>query len=96
MEATSFERTSIERSLKPEAILALKDATEVDLSVSGPTRAGDMLRYGLVDELAFFIVPVVVGAGSRFLPAKLSLNLALVEEHRVGSGTLFLRYAIQP
>jgi dihydrofolate reductase len=54
-----------------------------------------MLRYGLVDELAFFIVPGVVGAGSRFLSAQLSLDLVLVEEHRFGSGTLFLRYAIR-
>jgi len=36
-----------------------------------------------------------VGAGIRFLPKQLSLDLSLVEERRFSPGTVFLRYAIR-
>jgi hypothetical protein len=40
-----------------------------------------------VDEYQLFVVPAVVGGGTRALPGQARLNLALAEEYRFGSGT---------
>jgi len=45
-----------------------------------------------VDEYQLFVVPAVVGGGTRALPDQVRLNLALAEEHRFGSGTVYLCY----
>jgi hypothetical protein len=37
-------------------------------------------------------VPVVVGDGKRALPARVRMNLDLLDERRLGQGTVFLRY----
>jgi len=95
MEDPVLPKTRVVRRLDPDAVRTLKQSTAADLEVAGPTLAGDLLRDGLVDELTLFVVPVVVGAGTRFLPDQLSLRLSLVEERRFASGTVFLRYAIQ-
>ena len=95
LEEPAIQRTRVERRLDLDAVRALKESSASELGVAGPTLAGDLLRAGLVDELTLFIVPVVVGAGTRFLPEQLSLDLSLVEERSFGSGTVFLRYAIR-
>ena len=95
LEKPDVPRTRVERRLDIDAVRSLKEASAADLAVGGPTLAAEMLRAGLVDELTLFIVPVVVGAGTRFLPEQLRLDLSLVEEQRFGSGTVFLRYAIR-
>lgn len=85
-------RTRVERRLDLDAVRALKESTDADLAVGGPTLAAPLLRAGLVDELTVFLVPVIVGGGTRFLPDGLSLDLTLTEERRFASGTVFLRY----
>jgi riboflavin biosynthesis pyrimidine reductase len=47
---------------------------------------------GLVDEYQLFLVPAVVGGGTRALPDQVRLNLALAEERRFGGGTVYLCY----
>ena len=42
------------------------------------------------DEL--FLVPAVVGGGTRALPDRVRLDLALADERRFGNGTAYLRY----
>jgi hypothetical protein len=37
-------------------------------------------------------VPAVVGGGTRALPDRVRLNLALMREHRFGSGVIYLCY----
>jgi len=49
----------------------------------------------LVDEIQMFICPAVVGAGKRFFPDCLRLNLELVDEHRFRNGVVFLRYVVR-
>jgi riboflavin biosynthesis pyrimidine reductase len=88
-------RTRVERRLDLETVRGLKEASSADLAVGGPSLAGQLLRAGLVDELTLFVVPVVIGGGTRFLPDRLSIHLSLVEERRFGSGIVFLRYVIQ-
>jgi dihydrofolate reductase len=89
------ERTRIERSFDPDAVRALKSATELNLSIDGPTLAEHALRAGLVDELHVYVCPVVVGGGTAFYPAGLSLDLELLEERAFGNGVLSLQYAVR-
>jgi dihydrofolate reductase len=89
-------RTRIERDFDPDAIRRMKDSATSDLSIGGPELAGQALRAGVVDEFAVFVAPVVVGAGNPALPAKLRLDLELLDERRFGNGMAFLRYQIGP
>ena len=93
LEDPGLPRTRVERRLDLDAVRALKESTDADLAVGGPTLAAHLLRAGLVDELTVFLIPVVLGGGTRFLPAGLTLELSLTEERRFASGTVFLRYA---
>jgi riboflavin biosynthesis pyrimidine reductase len=54
--------------------------------------AAQAIAAGLVDEYQLFVVPAVVGGGTRALPDQVRLNLALTQEHRFGSGTVYLCY----
>lgn len=95
LDRPAIPRTTLERRLDLEAVRALKESSTADLAVGGPTLAAHLLRAGLVDELTLFVVPKVVGGGTRFLPDGLDLDLSLEEERRFGSGTVFLRYAVR-
>jgi dihydrofolate reductase len=92
LQHVSSARTRIERDFDAEAVLRMKDSAPRDLTVSGPELAGRALEAGLVDELQMFVVPVIVGAGKKALPAGVFVNLRLVGERRFGNGTVFLRY----
>ena len=94
LDAVSTARTRLERELDPDAVRRLKEASAHDLSVGGPTLAGAALRAGLVDELGLFVVPVVVGGGTRALPDDVRLVLELVDERRFAGGVVFLRYLV--
>jgi dihydrofolate reductase len=89
----SSARTRIERVFDPEAVRALKDAADRDVTIGGPALAAQALRAGLVDELHLFLSPVVVGGGTPALPGDLRLDLVLLDERRFGSGVVQLHYA---
>jgi hypothetical protein len=38
------------------------------------------------------VAPIVVGAGKRFLPDEVRVELELLGERRFGNGMVFLRY----
>ena len=95
LSAPAIERTRVEARLDIGDVRDLKASSGTDLSVSGPDLASDLLRAGLVDELAIYVAPVVVGGGNRLLPIGLQLRLSLVEEFRFASGMVFLRYAVR-
>ena len=90
----SSARTRIERELDPREIERLKASTEQDISIGGPELAAHALSAGLVDELHVFMVPIVVGAGTRFLPNNVRLGLDLLDERRFGGGVIYLHYRI--
>jgi dihydrofolate reductase len=85
-------RTLVERDFDPDHVRKLKTETDRDLTVSGAQLAAQAIAAGLVDEYQLFIVPVVVGGGTRALPAGVRLNLALAQERRFGSGFVYLCY----
>jgi dihydrofolate reductase len=95
LQAAATARTRIERGFDPEAVRQLKAAAEGDLTVGGPDLGAQAISAGLVDEVQLFVWPVVVGGGKRFLPDRVRVRLELLDERRVGSGVVYLRYRTQ-
>lgn len=85
-------RTRVERDFDPDQVRKLKEAAGRDLTVGGPHLAAQAIAAGLVDEYQLFLVPAVVGGGTRALPDRVRLDLALADERRFGNGTVYLRY----
>ena len=85
-------RTRVERDFDPDQVRKLKDTAVRDLTVGGAHLAAQAIAAGLVDEYQLFVAPAVVGGGTRALPDQVRLNLALAEEHRFSSGTVYLCY----
>ncbi len=90
--SVSTARTRLERTFDPAAVRQLVDAADREVGVGGPTLAAAALRAELVDECSVFVVPVVVGGGTPWLPAGLRLDLDLVAERRFTGGVVLLRY----
>ena len=84
--------TRIERELDPDAVRRLKATAQRDHTVGGPELAGQAIRAGLVDELHLFLVPIVVGGGTRALPDDVRVPLVLLGERRSAGGTVHLHY----
>lgn len=79
------------------AIAKLKQQPGKDLIKYGTSRLDDVLfREHLVDELHLWYVPVVVGTGQRLFEDvdTSSLDLRLIDEHRLGNGSVMLAYAV--
>lgn len=87
-------RTRIERTFDANAVQAMKDSTERNISIGGPTLAAAALKAGLVDECQVFLNPVAVGGGLRFLPDGLNVKLELQDERRFSNGVIFVSYRI--
>jgi dihydrofolate reductase len=86
-------RTRIEREFDPDAVRDLKTTAAQDISVGGAELAARAIHAGLVDEYHLFLVPVLVGAGKRALPAyRMREELELLDERRFQNGTVYLRY----
>ena len=85
-------RTRLERSFDPEKVRRFVDEVEGDVSIGGAHLAAQALRAGLVDRVEYYVNPVIVGGGTRWLPADLHLPLRLVEEHRFSDGVVYLAY----
>lgn len=88
-------RTSLVAELDVEDVRRRKEASDRDLSIGGADLAGQALRAGLVDEVGLVVHPVVVGGGTRALPADVRLDLALLEERRLSAGVVHLRYRVR-
>jgi dihydrofolate reductase len=90
----STPRTRIEHEFDPAAILEMKAAAERDITIGGPGLAGHALRAGVVDECHLFLVPVIVGGGTRALPDDLRIDLELLDERRLEGGVVYLRHRL--
>jgi dihydrofolate reductase len=95
LEEAKTSRTRLERSFDPEAIRALKESKERDVSIGGPELAAQALDASLVDELQLFLVPAVVGAGKPALPIKSRARLKLLKHRRFTNGTVYLHYRVE-
>jgi dihydrofolate reductase len=92
LQSADTARTRVERDFDPDQVRKLKHAASRDLTLGGPHLAAQAIAAGLVDEYQLFVVPAVVGGGTRALPAQVRLNLALAEERTFGNGTVYLCY----
>jgi dihydrofolate reductase len=92
LDAVWTPRTRLERTFDPDAVRRLLDASDHDVSVSGPGLAQHAFAAGLVDEVHLFVFPVAVGGGKPGLPRGVHLDLALVDERRFGNGVVHLHY----
>jgi dihydrofolate reductase len=71
-------------------VTRLKQRTEGDLDLGGPSLAASLLD--LIDEFRLYVMPVVVGGGKPFFPAGTKLHLRLAEHRAFASGAMYLRY----
>jgi len=89
-------RTRIERDFDAVQVGKLKETADRELTVGGPRLAAQAIAAGLVDEYHLFVVPAVVGGGTRALPDHVRLSLTLTQAHRFSSGTVYLCYRPTP
>jgi len=89
------ERTHLEHAFDPEAVRALKQGSPRDLSVGGAGLAAQAFEAGLVDVCRLFVVPALVGGGTRVLPGNVRRDLVLVDHRRFESGTVYLDYRLK-
>ena len=85
-------RTRLERDFDPQAVRAMADGLDRDVSVGGATLAAHALRAGIVDDVHLFVVPVVVGGGTSAWPPNARLTLELMDQDRFADGTVHLHY----
>jgi dihydrofolate reductase len=94
LEEPSTPRTRIEREFDPDAVRALKQSTDRDISIGGPELAAEALRAGLVDEIHLLLHPVIIGNGARALPDGMRKGLELRSERCFASGVVHLHYDV--
>jgi dihydrofolate reductase len=92
LKAVSTARTRIEREFDPELVRRMKAESDRDLSIGGPTLAARAIETGLVDEWQLYLMPIVVGGGTRALPDGVRVELDLLDERRFAGGAVHLRY----
>jgi dihydrofolate reductase len=92
LDTASSARTRIEREFSPDSVRRLKASSDRDLAIGGPELAGQAIAAGLVDEFQLFLVPVLVGGGTAFLPEGVRTQLELDDQHRFESGVVYLQY----
>jgi dihydrofolate reductase len=90
--SVSSARTRLERRFDPDAVRERKATAARDITVGGPGLAAEAIRAGLVDECHLFVVPILVGGGTRSLPNKVRMDLELLDERRFANGMVYLRY----
>ena len=95
LKSVSSARTRIERAFDAQAIMQLKDVSDHDLTVGGSSLAAEAIKFGLVEELHLFVVPVVVGGGKHWLADGLRLDLKLLDTRRFAGGTVYVRYGLE-
>jgi dihydrofolate reductase len=71
-------------------VTRLKQETEGELALGGATLAASLVD--LIDEFQPYVMPVAVGGGKPFFPARKQLHLRLVEHRAFASGVVCLRY----
>jgi dihydrofolate reductase len=70
----------------------LKVHSDHDLSVGGSGLAAQAIKFGLVDELRVFVLPIMLGGGKGWLPSDVRLELELLDTRRFCDGAVYLRY----
>ena len=76
-----------------EELAALRAQSGKDVSVGGAGFASTLVERNLIDEYQLLVSPVVLGGGTRYLPAlDHRVDLELVEARTFGGRVVYLRY----
>lgn len=68
---------------------------EGGIGVGGAGLAAELIAAGLVDDFQIFVVPIVLGAGTRYFPQlEHRIPLELVERRDFAGGVQYLRYGL--
>jgi dihydrofolate reductase len=94
--SVSTPRARLESSFDPDAVRAIKAATDQPIGIGGPTLAGQAIAAGLVDEVRFMVYPVLVGGGLSAWPTGVRAAFRTVETRQFPNEAVFLRYRLQP
>jgi dihydrofolate reductase len=79
-----------------EEVARLKSEPGGAMSIGGAVLASSLSRHGLIDEFRFYVMPTVVGSGTRiFRELGRHIDLTTVEVQQFGSGAVLLRYRAQ-
>lgn len=73
----------------------MKAERDHDLVVGGAHLAAHMFAAEVVDEVQLFLAPCAVGGGKAVFPARVRLDLELLDERRFGNGMVYLRYGVR-
>jgi dihydrofolate reductase len=92
LSSVSTARTTLEPTFDAESIRRMKASGPHDLTVGGAELAAQAFGAGLVDECHVFLWPVVLGGGKRAHSEHGRLSLELLDERRLRSGVVHLRY----
>lgn len=87
-------RTRVESRFDPAEVRRMKEAADRDLSIGGPTLAAAAFAADLIDEAHVFLVPAIVGGGTRAFPDGARLDLELLAQRRFDPGTVHLHYRV--
>ena len=75
-------------------IPGIKAASDKDLTIGGPTLAGEALRLDLVDVVDLLWCPILLGGGIPVLAAGVRRDLRLQSERRFSSGVVQASYEV--
>ncbi len=87
-------RTRIVREFDPALVEELTQRTDADLTIGGAELAGQAFAAGVVDEIQLFVVPVIVGGGTRALPDDVTARLRLLDTRSFANGVVYAHYAV--
>jgi dihydrofolate reductase len=87
-------RTRIESRFDPAEVRRMKESADRDLSIGGPTLAAAAFAAGLLEEIHLFVVPAIVGGGTRAFPDGARSDLELLAQRRFDAGAVHLHYRV--
>jgi dihydrofolate reductase len=84
--------TTIERVFNPETVKKWVLDSDQDFDIGGPNLAAEAIRAGIVDEYHQFIVPIIIGSGTFWLPKDVNRKLKLVDVRKFENGFVYLQF----
>jgi dihydrofolate reductase len=92
LQTVATARTRLERKFDADVVRELKAGATREVGVGGAALAAHAIRAGLVDEYNLLIAPIIAGGGNPYLPGKVRVKLALLDERRFDNGLVHVRY----
>jgi riboflavin biosynthesis pyrimidine reductase len=75
-----------------EDIQKVVSESDKDFNIGGPHLAAEAIKAGIVDEYHQFIVPLVIGGGTYWLPQNVKIKLELMTLQKFDNGSVHLQY----